>query len=228
MRRFVLLAVFLAVALVGSASAGEEEKSPLAGFNYFLGGSAGVPASQSSEAFYVGWGITGGVGYHFHGRLNLQADYLYSSYNVRSDLIPETGASLTGVQRMQWSTVDVGFDVIEPGRVVSLKVLAGPGIYFRTVSIEQITGVQLVTFCSPGTFFCFPTPTPTTTVLGARSSIDPGGNLGFKLGFSLGFPTQIYLEARFHFIYGPLIDIGTGTRRANGYYFPIVVGFQYF
>lgn len=228
MQRLVLLAACAAIFVLAGTAGAEEEESPVDGFHYFLGASAGFPVSHSSDAFKVGAGVTLGVGYRFTRRLAIQADYFYSSYGIKSDLLPDAAARLTGSQRWQASTLDLSLDLIPPEHVVSLRILAGSGIYWRHVAIEQITGVELATFCAPYAFFCFPSPTPTTQTIGAKSSVDLGFNGGFNLGFSLGYPTRIYVEPRFHYIRGPVIETPSGPRRANGYYVPVVLGFRYF
>lgn len=226
MRRSLVLLLALALTSTETARAGQAEESPLGGAYYFVGASAGIPTSRSADVFKVGPGVTLGVGYRFTERFSAQVDYLFSSYGLKSDLIEQS--DLTGSQRLQWSTLDASYELLPPDKIISVRILAGPAIYWRRVSIEEISGVELVTFCSPYTFFCFPSPTPTTTVLGSRSSSDFGFNAGLKLGVSLGYPTQLYLESRFHFIYGPQVETESGTRRANGYFLPVILGFNYF
>ncbi len=206
----------------------DEPDNPFGGFNYFIGAGVGVPTFEPAQLFNPGLGLMVGIGYHLTRRLTLQADYAYTSYRLESDLLPDTEAVLTGGQRMHWTTLVARFELLRPQRALNLTLVGGPGLYWRRISIEQVTGVQLVTFCSPGSFACYPSPTPVTDVLGERSSFDFGLSAGLNLSVSLGYPVRIFLEPRFHFILGPLVETDSGPRRANGYYVPIVLGFQYF
>ncbi len=229
MRQFVWILVSVGIITTGSTgTCQEEEKSFLGGFHYFLAGGTGIPISNSSDFFDIGWGASLGVGFRFTDRLAAQVDYMYSSYDIKSDIIPDHAAGIVGNQRLQWSTLNVSYEFVPSGNIVNIRAHAGPGIYWRRVSIEEVTGVESVTFCAPGTFVCYPSPTTTTEVIGARSSTDFGLNFGFNLSVSLGYPTRIYLEPRFHFIFGPIIETPSGARRANGYFIPVVLGFDYF
>jgi hypothetical protein len=224
----LLLAASSLSTSAATPAADAAEESPLGGFHYFVGAHATLPAFASSKTFDFAAGVTIGVGYRFNTRLAATVDYLYGFHRLKKDLIPDPAVKLTGGQRLQWSTLDISYELTPPRQRVSLSIMAGAGVYWRRVSIEQITGVELVPFCSPATFVCFQSPQPATSLLGARSSTDGGLNAGLNVAVSLGYPIQVFVEPRFHFIFGPVVDTPTGPQRAYGYYLPIVFGFHYF
>lgn len=193
---------------------------PHVGFN--LGGALALPISDVGDRFQTGGGFQFGVTYHFTRYLGLQAEYLYSGYNVQDDVLASQGVN--GNHSMQYGNLNAVFNVL-PARPIGVYVLGGPGIYHRRVQITEFAGVGFVPYCDPWLFFCYAEPVAIEEVLRERSRMDFGLNAGAGVSLRLfGGPLRLYLEGRYHYIFGGTIDVLGGNRRANGQYLPIVFG----
>ena len=89
--------------------------------------------------------------------------------------------------------------------------LAGPGIYHRIIQLTT-PSVGFATVCDPYWLICYPAAVSTDAIVGDRSSTDFGFNFGGGLTF--GHAAKFYVEARYHYVWGPKITAaGTaGTR----------------
>jgi hypothetical protein len=75
---------------------------------------------------------------------------------------------------------------------------------------------------------CYPALVEVDRIIGDRSSWDPGINLGGGLNFKMGDSASFYVEARWHYMWGPEFTNGNGEKvNANGQYFPITFGFRF-
>jgi hypothetical protein len=105
--------------------------------------------------------------------------------------------------------------------------LAGGGMYHRTVSLTT-PDVGFTTYCDPFWYVCYPTPTEINRVIGERSTWNPGVNAGGGVAIRMGHAAAFYIEARWHFAWGPTFTTLTGEeQRANGEYFPVTFGFKF-
>src|SRR5215510_10344601 len=97
----------------------------------------------------------------------------------------------------------------------------------------QITSpaVGFTTFCDPYWYVCYPVAVSVVNILGDRSSNDFGINFGGGLTF--GHEAKFYVEARYHYVWGPEVAGATnlpanvsasGTTSTNATYFPITFG----
>ena len=66
---------------------------------------------------------------------------------------------------------------------------------------------------------------PASEVLGSQTSIDFGMNAGVGVYLWVAPPLRMYLEARYHYVWGPAFRGEAGeTRHANAEYVPAVLG----
>lgn len=193
------------------------------GFN--VGGVLSFPIADSADVAALGGGVVAGLTYRPHPVFGIRAEYLYSFYGLRDELFGAT--RLDGSHVLQYGTLDL---VLRPAgtRNFGFYVIAGPGIYYRKVEITRLEGVATGTFCDPWAFVCYPDTVPVGQVLASRSSVDFGINGGIGAYVSLGSPLRLYLEARYHFIWGPdFTDRDGSNRSANGQYIPIILGLAF-
>ena len=184
-----------------------------------------LPLSNSSDIADTGGGILVGLTYRPHPVIGIRGEYLYSFYGLKDELFG--GTNLDGSHSMQYGTLNV---VVRPAgtRDFGFYVIAGGGVYFRKVEITRLDGVATGAFCEPSAFVCYPDSVAVAQVLASRSSTDFGLNGGLGAYLSLGSPLRLYLEARYHFVWGPEFTSGSGkTQSANGQYIPIVLGLAF-
>ena len=82
---------------------------------------------------------------------------------------------------------------------------------------------------------CYPAAVPVERIVGKRSSTDFGMNFGAGVNFAIKDSTSMFVEVRYHYIWGPEIDsanvpqplAGTTATKANGQFLPITVGFRF-
>jgi hypothetical protein len=207
----------------GGVDENERSAVPMLGFN--IGGMASFPLGRSSDALNPGGGFAAGITFRPKPFIGIQFEYSYSWYGVNSDLFH--GGHLNANASMQYWDLNI---IARPARVkrFGFYFIAGPGIYRRMAQITQFTGVGVGTYCDPLLYFCFPTAVPTEDVIESRHSTDFGLNGGIGSYLVLAPPLRVYLEVRFHYIWGPTFHTATGSSRsANGEYLPITLGVSF-
>ena len=201
----------------------EESLVPMVGFNF--AGMASFPLADSSDAFNPGAGFAAGVMFRPSPYVGFQFEYSYSWYDIKSDLLANT--QLDGNHTMQYWDLNV---VARPARSkrFGFYVIAGPGIYRRMAQVTKVEGVGVGTYCDPWLYFCYPSAVPIEDVLADRHSTDFGVNAGLGAYLVLSPPLRLYLEARYHYIWGPDFHTAGGkTRSADGQYLPITFGIAF-
>ncbi|OJT23920.1 hypothetical protein BO221_18370 [Archangium sp. Cb G35] len=195
---------------------------PHVGFN--IGGGLSVPISDAGDRFQLGGAFQAGLAYYFNQRLGIQAEYLFSGYNVQSDVLNSTGTN--GYHVMQYGDLNVIYNVL-PARPFGIYVLGGPGLYYRRVEVTEFAGVGVVPYCDPWLYICYNTTVPVEEVLGSRSRTDFGLNAGVGISLRLfGGPLRLYAEGRYHFIFSGDIETAAGPQKADGQYLPFVFGLR--
>ncbi len=195
---------------------------PLVGFN--IGAGASIPISDAGDRFRTGGAFQLGVTYYFTRRLGVQTEYLYSGHDVQDNVLGSE--DVDGYHSMQYGDLNVIYNVV-PARPFGVYVLGGPGIYHRRVEITQFAGVGFVPYCDPWLFICYTTPVEIDQVLGVRSRTDFGLNAGVGISLSLfGGPHRLYLEGRYHYMFGGSVDVAGESRKVDGQYIPIIFGLR--
>ena len=81
------------------------------------------------------------------------------------------------------------------------------------------------TVCDPYWLICYPAAVSTDAIVGDRSSTDFGFNFGGGLTF--GHAAKFYVEARYHYVWGPKITAAGTEYSTNAQYFPITFGVRF-
>jgi len=133
---------------------------------------------------------------------------------------------------MQYGDVNAVINPHTSGKLAPY-FLAGLGVYYRPVTIST-PSVGFATVCDPYWYVCYPAAVPVEQIVGKRSSTDFGMNFGGGVNFKMTDHSAIYLEVRYHYIWGPSIDpqvnplaTGSAAKSANGQFLPITVGFRF-
>lgn len=190
------------------------------GFNFGL--VLDAPLGDTAEHIDVGTGFTAGVSFRPHPIIGIRLDYLFSWHDVDGDILDAT--NLEGTHTLQAGSLSVVVHPYHHGPF-GFYVIAGGGLYYRTVDITQLEGVGVGTYCDPYLGFCYPTAVPVSSVVGSHSETDFGLSGGLGMYFMIDPPVRLYLEAKYNFIFGPeFTDADGDSQHANGQYLPIVLG----
>jgi hypothetical protein len=190
----------------------------------FLGGDLG-------EHFSTGWGPA--IGVTFEGpnnRVGFQFEYAYRRFDIQDDA-PFFGATRFDANH---TTHQLDFNVIgnlaSPDAPIRPYVVAGPGMYYRSVEITEYIGNGVI--CDPYWYVCG--VYPVSGVVGSRGGWDFGFNVGGGVGFGLGESGEFYVEMRYHWVDGPEftpdvpLPSGAGSGGSTtGTYYPLTFGFRF-
>lgn len=219
-----LLALLLALPAAAQEMVTVVERPPPRIFG-FVGGGVSFPLSDTADNFNPGYAFNGGLGFNFVPALGIQAEAFWSRYYVNKDLFNVT--NLDANHRMQYGSLN--FVLRTPGqRALGFYLLGGGGLYYRRVQITQFEGTAVLPVCDPWLYYCYPSAVGVEQVLGTRSSTDWGLNGGAGITLRLGYAVKLFLEGRYHYIFGPeFTDAGGQRRNANGQYVPVMFGLRF-
>ena len=194
-----------------------------------LGGGPTFLAGDLGEHFGMGWGPAVGVTFESaSNRLGFQFEYAYRWFDIKDDA-PFFGATRFSANHQ---THQLDFNIVAnmapPDAALRPYVVAGPGMYHRSVEITEYVGNGVI--CDPYWYICG--TYPITDVVGERGGWDFGFNVGGGLGFGIGESAEFYVETRYHYVSGPEIEpqgpTGGGTGGStSGTYFPLTFGFRF-
>jgi opacity protein-like surface antigen len=205
------------------------------------GGFTGVYGS-ASDRIGNGGNFTLGVLFRVNPIVSLQGEYAWNGMKKKRlvlPVVPVPNPLDSGVPtdffadgNMQYGDVNLLLHVPVEGRTEPY-FLTGLGVYYRPVNVTT-PGVGYTTFCDPYWYYCYPTLVEVDQVVGSRSSTDFGMNFGGGVNFKLTDTTSMYLEIRYHYVWGPSIDeasipagVQLNSTKANGQFLPITLGFRF-
>lgn len=105
-----------------------------------------------------------------------------------------------------------------PGKAIDPYIIAGAGLYHRSLSLTQTTIEQTI-FCDPYFGYCYPARVPTDAVVASFGTYKPGFNAGGSLEFRLGGHLKAFTEARYNAMFT--------TFGADLTYVPVTFGFRW-
>jgi hypothetical protein len=210
--RFLALAFAVLLAVVPVASAQDPPR-----VTFGVGGAIVAPLSGTADNFSIGYGIGGNATWHITGQMGLQFDYLYAGLGGKD--VSQISALIDASLRLQAGTVAFVFQA--PPGPFRLYLLAGGGIYHRSVSLKT-SATGSVSVCNPWWFVCNAQPVLAQSIAGSHASTDVGVNVG--AGFTAG---KFFAEVRYHYMFGPSYSTPSGTQKATGKFFPLIVGARF-
>lgn len=228
MRRTLLGLVAVSCLLGAPATAQEDPYARETGFVgplvWNVGGLVNFPLSDTADRVEEGWGFTVGVTYNPNPLWGAQFEYAVSWHDLDTGALASQG--IVGDAMLQYFNLNL---VLRPARAgrAGFYLVGGGGLYYRSVQVNQITGTALAPYCDPWLLYCYGVPVEVGTVLGERSSWDWGLDGGAGISFGLSPPVRLYVEARYHYIFGPSFDTPSGKKNADGQYIPLVVGVKF-
>jgi len=211
-----VLAGALLVALTPAVSQAQDRK-----WHVNFGGGPTFNAGDIGDHFGNGWGPAIGVDFDFNENLAFQFEYAYRWFDIKDDA-PFFGATAFSANHQ---THQLDFNIVAGlaprGSAVRPYLVAGPGMYYRSVEITEYVGSGII--CDPYWYVCG--TYPIEAIIGSRGGWDFGFNVGGGVGFGLGESSEFYIEMRYHWVQGP--DLEGTDETATGSYYPLTFGFRF-
>jgi opacity protein-like surface antigen len=190
-----------------------------------------------------GFNLAAGFTYRVTNWLGFQAEWGYirpAQQTIQKPVSGTPGGASVPTDFFIGSSAQYGDLNLVLGRktsgTFSPYVVGGIGVYYRSVAIKT-NGLGFVPGgCDPYWLYCMPGGfVDVVNVVAGRSTWDMGMDVGGGVKIALGESSTLYLEARYHYIWGPTIRpdaaaVAAGAPAAvtvNGQFFPIVVGFRF-
>src|SRR5262245_58974016 len=202
-----LLVVAFGVLIMAAPAAAQDYKK----VDFNVGFGTTIPVSGFKDSFDTGWNGAVGVTFNLSPTLGVLAEYMYDRMDGPSKTITvfPTPGGINGQTALHESNQQIHsgtFNIVARSKqrnsIIGGYGLGGLGIYHRTVQITT-PSVGYTTICDPYWYVCYPTLVSVDTIIGDRSSNDFGINFGG--GITFGHTAKFYVEARYHYVWGPEI-----------------------
>jgi opacity protein-like surface antigen len=242
LRRFGL---FIAAVLIAAAPATAQDEKPV---KLSIGGGFTGVYGDGADHLGNGGNFTLGVIFKVNPLVSVQGEYAWNGMKQKQLLLPvfATPVGSAGVPsdffadaNMQYFDFNLLLHPVTGGKA-SPYFITGLGAYYRPVQIST-PAIGFASVCDPYWYVCYPAAVPVEQVVGSRSSTDFGMNFGAGVDFRVAEHASIFLEMRYHYVWGPSIDqanvptqpiagVTPATPKslsANGRFLPITVGFRF-
>jgi Outer membrane protein beta-barrel domain len=188
--RYLIAGLIFAVPLLGLA---QENQWSHVGFSAGAGFSA--PQGRAGSNVNTGWNLDFRGGYRPSSHLALDLDWNYNRWNLNGAALARVGEP--GGYMSIWSLSLLPTLKGSPHWHVSPYVLAGPGLYYRNLSLTR-PGVANTFVCDPFFGFCYPAAVGVTQVVASNSTYKLGVSGGAGLEMRLGQShAKLFGEARY-------------------------------
>jgi len=218
--------LFLVGLVMASSPAAASDKP----FSFSIGAGVAAPIGGVGDSLGAGGQVTLGLSYKVEPRVTVFGEYNFSSLGNKKLEVPQPlitdVTSFTGEGWYQYGGGGVTFTPWRSAKA-SVYVLGGAGIYYRSVYVTT-PATGLVTVCQPNWFICYPTAVTVDEVVASRNTTDPGVNVGGGFTYRLSNLASFFVEARYHYVWGPEFQNASGgTEKASAQFFPITFGFKF-
>jgi len=179
--------IFFAIVSVGMLGTAFAQASH---FELGAGGGFSEPQRRMGNNVDTGWNFDIRGGYRTHGspdspspQLAFDLDFNYNRWNLNATALQRLGqpSGYTSIWSLSFTPVLRG----SPHWRVSPYVLAGPGLYYRNLTLTQ-PGVVNTFFCDPFFGYCLPAQVGVDQVVASSTTYKMGVNAGGGLEFRLG------------------------------------------
>jgi opacity protein-like surface antigen len=215
------------VGLVAASSPAAAADKPV---SFSIGGGITKPVGGVGDSLGSGGQVTLGLGFKVKPQITVFGEYNFSSLGKKLLDVPQPKTvdlvTFSGNGWFQYGGGGVSFTPWQSGKA-SAYVLGGLGVYHRSVYLTT-PATGLVTVCNPGWFVCFPQPVTVDQVVASRGSTDPGVSVGGGFTYRLSDLASFFVEARYHYVWGPEAQTASGgTQNASAQFFPVTFGFRF-
>lgn len=204
-----------------------------------ISGGVTAPMQSTGDRFGLGGGIALGLVVDVNERVAVEGEWMFANLPGQTRSVPassspiittpglDTGSiEFTSRHAMQYASFNVILN-LKPAASMMPYLIGGAGMYYRSFALTT-PGVGFVAMCDPYWLVCYPTLEPVDRVAGHRISWDPGASVGGGIGMKVGQSSEVFVEARWHFMSGPQIaDAAGATRRVTGQYVPLTLGVRF-
>jgi opacity protein-like surface antigen len=231
LRSLVLIVFVLAVSMATSARAQDKPVSVNLGAGYTF--SLSDVRDHLGDGYNVNFGLT----FRVTEKVGIQGEYSFNGLGEkRIDLPavnPPPGETLVrdvfADMNMQYGNANLVFRPKSEGRARPF-IVAGFGLYYRPVKVTTPGAGYIPPYCDPWWYVCYPGGVvPVDYILAEKSSTDVGIDIGGGVDFMLSDDASFYVEARYHYIWGPELKNAAGASqgKANGQFLPLTFGFRF-
>jgi opacity protein-like surface antigen len=221
-----MLVPFICVALLlvsTSSFAGRPDKSWKSWFGHFSGG---YTVAQGDFGDYVDddWTLAGGATYWPESwPIGIDLELAWNEFDANSGVIqaineglPPQSAQISGGSVEDWS-VTADFIWSPDTGSVSPYIAGGIGAYYLQAELTSPGVIYYPPIC--GWWWCVPGgAVPGSIVQSSESSWNVGVNLGIGINFELGMGSQVYIEAKYHYVDSDPQEVT---------YVPIMIGYRW-
>ena len=194
--RFVVAPMIAALAVSGSAFAQCRGD--------YLGNVAINYANPNGNDLGGGASFTAGVTYQrIKWPVGILLELSHNNFSVPSVPVetetPGQSAYLYGKAQL-WSLTANAIWSREVDDKLGYYAVGGIGTYKRTLELSAPGGFNSISWCNPWTGECTNGLVPVSSVVGTQTETAFGYNLGVGVTYWIGCRTQLYLEARYHWV----------------------------
>ncbi len=209
--------------------------------NVNFGGGYTFALSDVHKKLGDGYNVSLGLTFNLSPKLGIQVEYGYNGLGEKKLDIPvcstpgcpnPTNEPFYANANMQSVDFNVVLRPMTEGKALPY-IVAGVGYYYRPVEVTTPAVGYVPGYCDPFWYWCYPGGWVSyDKIIGSRSSSDFGIDIGGGVSFSLGDAAALYVEARYHYIWGPSYDVTDAagkhyTGKANGQFLPFVIGIRF-
>jgi opacity protein-like surface antigen len=216
MIRKAIPVLFVTILLLTTSTAMAQPDKPWKSWFGQISVGYSAPVGDASDVLDGGWTLQGGATYKPETwPLGVWIEGAYANNDVKRSILDEV---MVGNGDMDMWSITAGGSWSTKGKV-SFFINAGLGIYMREVTLTDPAVGFVPPTCSPWFYWCSPGGfVPVDQVVAQDRDTKGGVNLGIGLAFALGSESQIYIEAKYHYMNS---DPEPTT------WIPIVVGFKW-
>jgi opacity protein-like surface antigen len=233
MRRILSFILALLVVTVAAPRAQAQEKPVTVN----LGGGYTFALSDVREHLGDGYNINLGVTFNINENFGIQTEYSFTGLGQKlvdlPTVTPPPGLTalrnLYADMNMQYLNFNALFKPSTESRAKPY-VVAGAGVYFRPVTVTTPGAGYVPPYCDPWWYVCYPGGfVPVDYIVAEENSTDFGIDFGGGVNVGLTDAASFYVEARYHYIWGPELKNAAGESqgKANGQFLPITFGFRF-
>jgi len=227
MRKIVvfLFVAALAAAVPAQAQDKKVEVNIGAGYTFTL--------SDVRKQLGDGYNIDFGLTFNLKPSLGFQVEYSYNGLGKKqidpANLPPGTTSQVFADMNMQYGNFNLVFKPPTTGKAKPY-IVAGMGVYYRPVKVTTPTVGYVPPYCDPWWYYCWPGGfVEVDQILASKSSTGFGIDFGAGVNIWASEAIAIYVEARYHYIWGPELKDNSGKSygKANGQFLPITFGIRF-
>ena len=227
---YLRTSILLAAVVVAAVPASAQDERPV---QFTLGGGVTFPNSEVRDHLGDGYNINVGLTFNVNPVFAIEGLYSFNGLGQKQISLPvSVNPNDPGIptdffadMNMQFGTVNLV--VKKPTGGVRPYFVTGVGVYYRPIKVTTPAVGFVPGYCNPWYYYCSPGGfVPVEEVVGERSSTD----FGMDFGGGVTFANVFFVEARYHYIWGPTVDttaVGGSSNKANGQFLPITFGFRF-